>query len=216
MDIFTAATVNLSQTQVFGNRANFAAVFNVVYASYLRLEGNVIKDNGHWTDSTSTHLINSAGGVGNGSGVDFFYNTLVENSALGVFELSSGAQHTLNIHNAIINHQGVTLNENGSSNNLIGTDCVFLSEQASLTGNVGVVLMSDPGFVDAENGDYHLSASSDAIDFCDEQLFIGSGYNDLNGKQRGFDDLTVNNFLGPFDAGAYEFNNDEIFSHGFD
>jgi hypothetical protein len=216
MDLFSAATVNLSQTQVFGNRANFAAVFNSGQASYLRLEGNVINDNSHWSNSAATHLINSEGGIGNGSGVDFFYNTLVDNSAVGIFDLSSAAQHTLNIHNSIINHQGITLNENGSSNNIIGTDCVFLSEQASLTGNVGVVLLSDPGFVDAENGDYHLTDESDAIDLCDEQLFIGAGYNDLNGTQRGYDNPNVNNFLGPFDVGAYEFNNDVIFSNGFD
>ena len=170
----------------------------------------------HWNDATETHLFSMDGGVGNGGIIDFFYNTLVDNEAVHVFNLYEAAEHTLNIHNSIINHQGLTLEENGTNNNLNGIDCVFLSEQASLTGNIGVLLLSDPGFVDAANGDYHLSANSDAIDLCDESLFDGSSYNDLNGHARGHDDPIVNNFLGPYDAGAYESNNDLIFKNTFE
>lgn len=216
MDIYSLAAVTLSQTKVFGNRADFAAVSNVEDGSFLRLESNLITDNKHWNNSTETELFSMDGGAGDGGRIDFFYNTLVNNEAVHVFNLYEAAQHTLNIHNSIINHQGLTLNENGTNNNLNGIDCVFLSEQASLTGNIGAVLLSDPGFVDAVNGDYQLNSDSDAIDLCDEALFIGASHNDLNGQERGYDDPNINNFLGPYDAGAYEFNNDLIYKNGFE
>ncbi|KAA3644433.1 MAG: hypothetical protein DWP95_04535 [Proteobacteria bacterium] len=216
MDIYSSASVNLSQTKVFGNRANSAAVSNVEDDSILRLEGNLITDNKHWNDSTTTELFSMDGGANQDAQIDFFYNTLVNNEAVQIFSLFEAAQHTLNIHNSIINHQGLTFEEYGVNNNLNSIDCVFLSEQASLTGNIGVKLLTDPSFVDAANGDYQLKSDSDAIDLCDEALFSGANHNDLNGQARGFDDPNINNFLGPYDAGAYEFNNDLIFKNDFE
>ncbi len=216
MDIFSAATVNVSQTHIFGNRANSSAIFNVVKASYLRLEGNLITDNMHWSDSTETNLFNLSGSSGNGGNIDFFYNTLVDNQANHVFEHGATAENTLNVFNSIINHQGLTLEENGSINNLNDFYCGFLTERDSITGYVGSMILTSPGFVDAANGDYQLSADSDAIDLCDESQFTGSIYKDLNGQARGYDDPNVNNFIGPYDAGAYELNNDLIFKNSFE
>jgi len=216
MDIYNQGTVNLSQTKIFGNRADLAAVSNVEDSSYLRLEGNLITANKHWNNSLETALFSLDGGANNGGYIDFFYNTLVNNEAVQIFSLFEAAQHTINIHNSIINHQGLTFEEYDAYNNFNSIDCVFLSEQASLTGNIGVKLLTDPGFVNAANGDYQLKSDSDAIDLCDEGLFSGANYNDLNGQARGYDDPNINNFLGPYDAGAYEFNNDLIFKNDFE
>jgi len=209
-DIYDAAVANISQTYISNNKANLAALFNVDSASYLRLEGNLIVDNRHWNDDTDTTLMRM---VGEAAGLDFFYNTLADNTSNSVVFLDSDSQHWLSIHNSIIQHQ-TTLDQNQNTNNLIEVDCVFLSEENSLTGNIGAVLLSDPGLVG--NGDYSLSSNSDAIDLCDEQTFVGSSYNDIMGNARGFDDPQVNNFLGPYDAGAFEYNNDVIFTNGFE
>lgn len=213
-DIYDAAVASISQTHISNNKANLAAIFNVDNASYLRLEGNLLVDNRHWTDDSNTTLMNLVGPVGDGANLDFFYNTLSDNLANSVIYLENETQNTLSIHNSIIQHQGDTLDQDGNTNNVIQVDCVFLTEQNSLTGNIGTVLLSDPGLVG--NGDYALSANSDAIDLCDEQAFVGSNYSDITGTARGYDDPQVNNFLGPYDAGAFEYNNDVIFTNGFD
>ena len=216
IDVYNAAVANISQTFISGNRANTVAVMDAVKSSYLRLEGNVISNNYEWNNDSSTVLFNTSGSMGNGGNIDFFYNTLINNQATHVFKLDSSAQHFLSIHNSIIRHEGLTLDEENVQNNIVQTDCVFLQEQASLSGNIGAVIVGDPGFRDAANGDYHLSPTSDAIDFCDEQTFIGAAYHDLNGQPRGVDNPTVNDFLGAFDAGAYEQNDDLIFITNFE
>jgi hypothetical protein len=61
--------------------------------------------------------------------------------------------------------------------------------------------VSDPGFVDAANGDYHLRIDSKAVDYAG-----GTGLHepDLDGNPHEIDLPTVVDTFGPRDAGAYE------------
>ncbi|GEM_PF-1749309 len=77
------------------------------------------------------------------------------------------------------------------------------------------VVYADPSFVDAVNRDYHLQASSVAIDFAPTGNETGS--TDLDGNPREADLPNVSNRFGARDLGAYEFPlPDEIFKNGFE
>lgn len=215
LDVYDVGTASIAQTRFESNRANDVAILDSSEASYVRLEGNVFHANRHWNDDSGTQLFEIAGQPGNGGNLDFFYNTLANNSAHAVFSLSAGAQNHLSVHNAIIQHP-LTQDDNNDSNNIVEYDCVFLSENNSITGNIGIINGNDPLFVDGANGNYQLQDQSPAIDHCDEQTFIGASYADITGQDRGFNDPGVQNFLGSHDAGAYERNDDVIFANSFD
>ncbi|MEZ5470293.1 MAG: hypothetical protein R3E90_00795 [Marinicella sp.] len=215
LDVYGGGIVQLSQTLIQFNRANRAAVLDASQTSYVRMEGNVIAENSHWTNDSETTLFAMSGTSGNGGNLDFFYNSLANNMANSVFDLSSTAQHHLSVHNAIIQHPLIQ-DDNGNSNNIVEYDCAFLSENNSITGNVGIINGNDPLFVDAANGNFKLQSNSPAIDYCDEQTFIGAAYQDITGLDRGLDDPANGNFLGSFDAGAYEHNGDVIFVDDFE
>lgn len=215
LDVYDAGIATISQTLIQNNRANRVAILDASEISYVRLEGNVISDNQHWNDDTSTSLFYMMGQAGNGGNLDFFYNTLANNTADSVFNLGTSAQHHLSVHNSIIQHP-VIQDDNEDSNNIVEYDCAFLSEQASIAGNIGLINTNDPMLIDPDNGNFQLSSNSPAIDYCDEFTFIGASFADILGTDRGFDDPGTDNFLGSYDAGAYEYNNDVIFAHGFD
>lgn len=129
------------------------------------------------------------------------------------------SQHTINVFNSIIEHTTSDILgffDNGQNNSLMQWDCVFATESASLTGNVGFVSLQDPMFVNKAQSNYRLSPASPAIDACDESTFIGASYPDFDNNNRGIDEPGVPNHLGPFDAGVYEANLDIIFINGFE
>ncbi|MEJ2239748.1 MAG: hypothetical protein P8X82_15750 [Gemmatimonadales bacterium] len=76
---------------------------------------------------------------------------------------------------------------------------------------------TDPLFVNAPGGDYHLSEMSPLIDFCDD--LSPAQATDIELEPRGVDDALTPNVGGPFDVGADEVQpgvEASIFSDGFE
>lgn len=219
-DLFEGGVANISQTRIDGNLGNSVSGFNLDAYAYLRLESNLIINNRHFNDDTATTLIRVSGAPAEGSNVDMFYTTAANNTtSLPLINVRNDSQHTLNVFNNIIDHSSSDILgffDAGQNNSLMQWDCLFTSESASLTGNMGFISLQDPMFVNKVQSNYRLSPASPAIDACDESAFIGASYPDFGGRDRGFDEPGVANHLGPFDAGAYEANLDLIFQNGFE
>ena len=93
---------------------------------------------------------------------------------------------------------------------------VIADDITQLPSSPTVRKVSDPHFVDAANGDYHLQITSLAVDFAG-----GKGGVDLDGRPRDIDLNSVANIFGPRDLGAYELQrpcgtSDTIFCDGFE
>ena len=93
-------------------------------------------------------------------------------------------------------------------------DCVMTHETSSFTGTD--VFLNDPGFVDSNNRNYHLSPNSLAIDVCDNSQSM-TQFTDIDFEGRGAENIDVININGAFDIGADEtLGNDIIFNNGFE
>lgn len=90
-------------------------------------------------------------------------------------------------------------------------ECLLVHSKAGLPRS-GTIRLGDPMFVDRAADNYHLSAASPAIDYCDnrarEEL-------DIDQQQRGIDSKKHTDFLGIYDLGADEFI-DFIFADSFE
>jgi len=112
--------------------------------------------------------------------------------------------------NSLIDQPGVNTGSATSAQYVLATDITNLPHGTT------VRTLTDPKFVDAGNGDYHLRASSPAVDFAG-----GLGGFDLDYQPRDRDLPSVPNKFGPRDLGAYELQHgcgasDTIFCDGFD
>ena len=216
--IFNQATADISGTYIGNNQANETAVFVIEQVAFLRLEGSLIVDNTSFGQPFASKLFSVKGNNGFAGNLDFFYNTLTSNNANATFFLDgTSSQQFVRINNSIIRDQGDIIETTGAINPALTIACNYVHEIASLTVAQNPVdnFNFNPEFVDSANGDYHVTSQSLSKDLCNEDS-IQSNYNGLNGNVRGFDDPNVINLRGPFDAGAYEQNNDLIFSSGFD
>ena len=90
-------------------------------------------------------------------------------------------------------------------------ECLLVHDRAGLPRSNSIRL-DDPMFIDRAADNYHLSAASPAIDFCDNRA--GEEF-DINQQQRGIDSKIHTDFLGIYDLGADEFN-DFIFADSFE
>lgn len=98
-------------------------------------------------------------------------------------------------------------------------DCVIAHELNSLVGATRSEESSEPGFVDPDNGDYHLVQDALAQDYCDDA--IQSTAKDIDGESWNFDDESVDNEHGAHDVGFDELcvisvPDDLIFSSSFE
>jgi len=216
--VYNQASAIIAQTYIGRNRAELTSVISVANAGYALLEGNLIEDNGPFNQSFSLRLFNINGSGGSAGNMDFWYNTVVSNNSNRMFYLDgSNSQQFLNIYNSIIKDQGDIISTNGAIVPFLNINCNYVHETASLALATTSVdnFNLDPRFVDAANGNYHLASNSLAIDLCQEQVF-NSGFKDLNALERGYDHPDIFNLRGPFDAGAFEVNDDSIFNNGFE
>lgn len=221
LSVGLGVVAEVSQTYISENKAVNTSLFVLSSDSQLTLEGNLIVGNiGYLGSATAQDLFLITGSNGAGATLNFLYNTLADNDATTVFNIEgTTTAQTINVNNSIIWEQGDIVTTTGAANHNATFDCLFVNEFASLVGTINITNTSNPQFIDAINGDYHLANNSRAIDYCDEVVAQGQ-YNDLNGNSRGFDVTEVNNVLGSYDAGAYEVstqvNPDIIFQNGFE
>lgn len=209
------AQVYISQTEISNNKSITVNGFYLNDAAYLRLEGNLIKQNdGLGAQDPAESLIHIGEAGSQPSQLDFVYNTVVANEVERFFTANNiSGRQVLNVFNSIIWDNGTIFNFNGPATSQI--DCTVVHESTSLSGNVGAVLTNDPLFINAAMADFRPSLASDAIDFCDNSLSPAQ-FKDLNNNSRGLDMASVNNAFGTFDAGAYEYVPEVIFRSGFE
>ena len=79
------------------------------------------------------------------------------------------------------------------------------------------IILDAPQFVDAAGGDFHILATSPAVDFCFNLSGPPGelGEPDIDGDLRGQDIITAPDALGRFDLGADEVT-DKVFADGFE
>jgi predicted outer membrane repeat protein len=211
----TAASATIAQTHISRNRSRLTAGIDVLEASNLKLEGNLITGHSDNSLDETDVLFVVRGEDGFPSTLDFAYNTVADNNTAKTFIINGLLEgQTLNVFNSVIWDQGDVFAASGNSNQ-IQIDCSVVHESQSLEGNVGVILTNDPLFTNTAMGDYRLTVASDAVDLCD-QFFYQAEFQDLDSNNRGANLDTVNNFLGPYDAGAYEYTGGIIFKENFD
>ena len=211
------STVEIFKTYIANNRADGTVLFTLYINASLKLEGNLIVDNTSFAQNSAAQLFNIAGPSGSPASLNFFYNTIASNNTLSHFRLNSSTPQTLRIYNSIIRDQGDIINTSAGVNHTLIINCNYLHETSSLgfAQSEADNFNANPGFVDAANGDYHVVAGSLSKDLCSND-FTQSIY-DLNGNLRGDDDPSVPNLNGPYDAGAYEYTeNDTVFKNGFE
>ncbi len=220
----SGAVAKINQTYISENEANSKLVFYVKNAAFLRMEGNIVAYNIGVSLATTQSLFEISGPLNSGGNIDFLYNTLTHNNASTMFKLNAtNSQPTLRIMNSMINDQGLILETAGANTPIVTMHSNYVHENASLIGTLTFNhLIANPSlyadFVDGNNGDFHIANNSQARDYCGESI-IQSQYKDLNGKDRGVDDLTIPNLQGTYEPGAYEYQSalpENIFSNGFE
>lgn len=214
--IDNSSTVNISQTVIAYNEASEAAAFKLYGTGLVVLEGNLFYGNRNSNPLLdSQNLIN----LNDGENTDlvFQYNTVADNDVSFVFNIrNNNFPQSLRVLNSIIWEDRDILYSSGAMAPNIFFDSNIVNETGSLQPFTHQFsLIEDPQFVDSNNQDYHIYTSSPAIDYCDE-FYADSQHPDLNGNPRGVNNPDVSNVNGPYDAGAFESQNDDlIFKNGF-
>lgn len=157
---------------------------------------------------TLNELVNLQGAPVSFDGCTFARNNI---SGATVFAFDSG----LSLTRSIVNETG-TLTLWSDLATGITAEYLYLSGPAQTTNST--VVYGDPLFVDPDSGDFHLQASSPAVDFAPDGN--ESGPTDLDSRPREVDKANVNRF-GPRDLGAYEispacFHFDTVFCNNFE
>lgn len=205
-------SVDLSRTHVrdntaTGGRGSAADVGNLGIddgpASTMRIEGSLI---------TGNDGVNVLRAENNGT-IDVFHSTLADNTGaatLGSAFAGEGKNAELNLYTSIVLHDGTLAGTGGDGSTQTLADCVIGNADQVNSGftNTGFYSNADPQFVDQANGDYHLSYTSPAIDYCSD--FHPPQYPDLDGDTRGqvwtgpTPVPAPNPEPGDYDLGAYE------------
>ena len=215
--VYDQATADIAQTIIHANKADRTATFVSDKVAYIRLEGNIFYENAAFTQATATDLLSVEGNNGFAGNMDFFYNTVALNSVFNHFFLDgTSSQQWLKINNSIIYDQGNIIRTTGATSPNLIADCNYVHESVSFSvaQSATDLFTTNPSFIDAANGNFHLDSQSFAMDLCNENS-IQSNYKDLNGQARGFDNPNLIDLRGTYDAGAYEQYNDLIFRSSF-
>ncbi|MGJ8663242.1 MAG: hypothetical protein ACSHWU_06310, partial [Marinicella sp.] len=186
------------------NRADIGSALMMEYGSKFSFQNTYFIANGENNDAFSAYHNLSTVSLNRGENSQLMvtFSTLVNNQVNDVFNLNPA--NSLVLLNSII-HEETTSNDVIHNNlSLIQTGCNVLHESDSviippLQDNT--IVTDDPGFVDAENGNFHLSRNSSAIDMCNA-IGLGLVYPDQNNDERPIDIKDNDNGFGAFDAGA--------------
>ena len=191
------AQVDISHAVFEDNRANSGTVIYVSGSEDLNIENSIFNNNGDDGSGNydDDYLIQALGPI-----VNMTYSTIADNNTeQGVF-LIQAASSILNLQSSVI-HDVNSGNIINATPGTINSNCVMAHELESFSGPNSVV--DDPEFIDRANRNYHLNASnSPAVDFCTE--FPTNLNKDIDFQERGYDNLSLSNFLGTYDLGADE------------
>jgi len=189
--------VNISHAVFEDNRAHSGTAIYVSGTEDLNIENTIFSNNGNNGTGSyrDEYLIQAMG-----PDVNISYTTIADNKTqLGVFMIQA-ASSTLNLQSSII-HDIASGNVVNANSGTIISHCVMSHELTSFSGLNNV--LDDPEFVDRANRDYHLDAGiSPAIDYC--EIYPTLLNKDIDYQERGFDNLSLSNFLGTYDLGADE------------
>jgi hypothetical protein len=199
------ATVNISHTVMQENQANFGVAIYSTNSGISNIDTSLFFNNGGAPGLLSNHLF-----VGNTSADYFFkYTTIADNNIqVGIFKIEDDPGTLLLLNSTIIDdvNSGPVLAFGLGSSGFVNGFCVMAHETSSLVGTSNTV--DDPEFVDRANGDYHLSNTSPAIDYCG--ALTSSTNKDIDFQGLGWDNPDLSNFLGSYDIGM-----DENFSKNY-
>ncbi|HOP22467.1 MAG TPA: hypothetical protein PK055_05285 [Gammaproteobacteria bacterium] len=206
-----SSELTLRNTHVSGNRATFGTALYVSSingsGTSAHLDGNYFYDNGNdGSGFGDSFVIRGNGNVD----ITILHNTIAGNDADDSRAIIGIIGSNLILKNSIISNGTETVLEQNGTNTL-NFSCLIVNENISIPSATS---SNDIGFVNSANDDYHLNSDSFAIDFC---ASAASNNKDADVEYRGWDDETVPDFLGTYDAGADEsYINDIIFKNSFE
>jgi len=202
-------------SHIEGNRADYGSAFYINGTnSSVYLSNSYVVDNGD--SGTSNHSNLYPVRVWTDGSATLHFNTIADNN----IPASSAS---------VANSAGITslfgniIHDESGASALLTSSPAFASEHYNIVNDFGNMITTttnvedDPMFIDRANNDYHIDASlSPAVDYS-SHYSIHQGTQDTDGDLRGWDDYTVGNIYGRFDAGADEtYDNDIIFKDGFE
>ena len=206
-----SSELTLRNTHVSGNRATFGTALYVSSingsGTSAHLDGNYFYDNGNdGSGFGDSFVIRGNGNVD----ITILHNTIAGNDADDSRAIIGIIGSNLILKNSIISNGTETVLEQNGTNTL-NFSFLIVNENISIPSATS---SNDIGFVNSANDDYHLNSDSFAIDFC---ASAASNNKDADVEYRGWDDETVPDFLGTYDAGADEsYINDIIFKNSFE
>lgn len=203
-----------SNTLFYGNRSDSGTV---MYAQgiagqndfFVAFFGSIINNNGD--DGNGGFADFNAFQISNNTQLIFNHSTIVDNDLEDSTAVIRNTGSKVNIYNSIIHNNENIMKEFSAIQTTVS--CVVVNEDSSISGNN--IYVEDPGFINPNNQNYHLSPDSFAVDLCAFSPYAAN--NDFDSDNRGIDILSVVNIEGVYDAGADEYNDHEIvFNSGFE
>ncbi len=214
-------TMLIMRSQISGNQADTGVVAAVNTGGRISFTSSFVTDNGDLNDSNfnDNYLLVA---VDDNSQIDLTNVTVAGN----VISTSSDHLALVALGGRFVSEFSIlqddsadileTFNDSGQAT-FTQFDCSVVHEDQSLSGAnfvTDVVTSTALDFIDAAQGEYHIGPASVAVDLCDDAAAWPA---DVDGHLRGYDDPTVNNVSGPFDAGADEtYDSDVIFKNSFE
>lgn len=198
---------SIFSSHIYGNTAASAGS-----ASYVRgedneflIEGSVIYEN----TGGSVVLYNFTNSIAR-----YQFNTIADNQA--GLSIVRNFQGTSQLMSSIVHQLDATDVYSTVSPVDDAFDCLITHAETGFTPIFSTII-DDPEFVDRANDDYHINSfNSPAVDFCDG-FTVPERDTDIDNEQRGWDDYTTVNNIGPYDIGADEtYGNDIIFEDGLE
>ena len=208
------AIADVVRATIKDNRANLGvAGYAIGAGSELSLDGSLLIDNG---DAGAGGFTDGSLFRGFNAGAISLTNATVADNAITseVFSSNNGVVMVFSTIFSEIMNTTVYTEEGGSPSSLF--NCVVSHEIASIPAASSTnVILDEADFVNPQADDYRLQTRSQAIDLC--AVNSSSSERDLQLIQRGLDAPEAADLAGPVDAGAYEYNSDDIiFINGFD
>ncbi len=190
-----------------GNSANFGTA---IYASgFLGNIAELETTHSVFTDNSGSKADNNLMRFQSDVSALLIHNTYSEYNLSDRIFTSSSSLNNIRILSSIILGDVPVFSGNSS----VSFNCVIAEDLSTVFPATNAVKAQLPLFVDA---DFHLRPDSQAIDFCENLISFPGGL-DIDGEQIGFDDPTIINTHGSFDAGADEsYINEIIFKNGFE